>query len=157
MKRVARPLAETAMVYALLGWLYVAACAAFRPEDMSAPITALIPMRRDTFGCLCFAASALCAAGLQVGTGRILAPRPRGTGAADAVVRTAAGYCFLVWAYLCVNSLTHPYTIALRLTHFAAVPTEGATAVSCFLLSIAAFLTLRLRGRGLGSEQDEVV
>jgi hypothetical protein len=153
MKRLARPLAETAMVYGLLGWLYVAASAAFRPDDMSAPITALVPMRRDTFGCLCFATSALCAAGLQIGTGRVLAPRRRGTGAAEAVVRTAAGYTLLVWVYLCVNSLTHPYTIAMRLTHFTAVPTEGATAVACFLLSIAAFLTLRLRLRERGSEE----
>ena len=67
------------------------------------------------------------------------------TGAVDAVLRTVAGYAFLVWFYLCVNSLTHPYTLRMRLTHFAAVPTEGTAAVSCFLLSLAAFLVLRLR------------
>jgi hypothetical protein len=146
MKRLVRPSAETAMVFGLLGWLYVAACAAVRPLEMSMPITALVPMRRDTFGCLCFAVSAVFAGWLQVGTGRLFAPSRRGTSAVDALLRTAAGYALLVWIYLCVNSLTHPYTLGMRLTHFSAVPTEGATAVACFLLSFAAFLALRLRG-----------
>lgn len=80
-----------------------------------------------------------------MGGGRVLTAGRGGGGVANALVRTVAGYCLLVWLYLCVNSITHPYTISTRLTHFAAVPTEGATAVACFLLSLAAFLTVRLR------------
>jgi hypothetical protein len=145
MRHWVRPSLEAAMVYGLLGWIYVAVYAAVRPTEMSTPITALIPIRRDTFGSLCFAVSAMAAAGLQVGTGRVLIRGRRATGAVEAVLRTVAGYAFLVWFYLCVNSLTHPYTLRMRLTHFAAVPTEGTAAVSCFLLSLAAFLVLRLR------------
>lgn len=146
MKRLVRPTVETAMVFGLLGWLYAAACAAVRPQEMSAAVTALVPMRRDTFGCVCFAVSAVSAGWLQVGTGRLFAPGRRGTAAVDALLRTAAGYALLVWVYLCVNSLTHPYTLGMRLTHFSAEPTEGSTAVACFLLALAAFLALRLRG-----------
>jgi hypothetical protein len=134
------------MVFGLLGWLYVAACAAVRPQDMSLPITVLVPLRRDTFGTVCFAVSALCAAGLQIGTGRLLAVRPPGVGVAPALLRTVAGYAGLAWAYLCVNSLTHPATIGVRLTHFSPFPAEGTAATWCFLLCGASFLALRLRG-----------
>jgi hypothetical protein len=52
-------------------------------------------------------------------------------------------YGLLVWAYLAVNSLTHPETMALPLTHFLPWPLEGETAVACFVLSAAAFFILR--------------
>lgn len=150
MRRLLRPAAETAAVYGLLGWIYVAAYAATRPAALSQPISAVLPLRRDTFGCACFAVSAIAALCLQIGTGRVLARRPRGTSATDAALRTATGYALLVWVYLCVNSLTHPDTIGIRLTHFAAEPTEGETAVACYAASAAAFGALRLRGRGPG-------
>lgn len=134
------------MVFGLLGWIYVAACAAARPQDMSLPITALVPLRRDTFGSACFAVSALAAARLQIGTGRLLARSPAGTGVLPAVLRTVVGYCLLAWLYLCINSLTHPATIGLRLTHFCAFPAEGTTAVACYLAAGVAFMALRLLG-----------
>ena len=134
------------MVFGLLGWIYVAFCAATRPQDMSLPITAVLPLRRDTFGSLCFAVSACTAAWLQIGTGRVLPRRPAGSGVLPAVLRTALGYCLLVWAYLCANSLTHPYTIGLRLTHFSAFPAEGTTAVACYLVAAGSFLAVRLLG-----------
>jgi len=138
------------MVFGLLGWLYVAACAATRPQDMSLPITALVPLRRDTFGSACFLLSACAAAWLQVGTGRLFARSSAGTGALSAVLRTVVGYCLLVWLYLCVNSLTHPVTLGLRLTHFSAFPAEGTTAVGCYLAAGAAFVTLRVLGSKRG-------
>jgi hypothetical protein len=134
------------MVFGLLGWIYVAACAAARPQDMSLPITAIVPLRRDTFGALCFVVSACAAVGLQVGTGRPLSRQYPGSGVLTALLRTAVGYGLLVWAYLCVNSLTHPYTIGMRLTHFSAFPAEGTTAVASFLLAAASFFGLRLLG-----------
>lgn len=146
MRRLLRPSAETVMVYGLLGWCYVAICAAARPQDLSEHIAVVLPLRRDTFGCVCFVASAVAAAVLQTGTGRVLVPRRCGVAAADAVLRTTAGYALLVWLYLCTNSLTHPDTIGRRLTHFAPEPTEGTTAVVCFVGSAAAFCALRLRG-----------
>lgn len=142
-----RTAAETALIYGLLGWCYVAVYAVFRPQDLSAPIAAVVPLRRDSFGCLCFAASALAACVLQIRAGGVLPRRRRPATAIDAVLRTVALYALLVWVYLCANSITHPATLAERLTHFAAQPTEGATATFCFPLSAAAFAALRLRGR----------
>lgn len=146
---MARAAAETALLYGLLGWGYAAVCAVFRPQDMSAPITAAFPLRRDTFGCLCFAVSAAGAVALQIGTGRMLPSRRRVPGAAVAVLRTVALYSLFVWAYLCANSITHPATLAERLTHFSAQPTEGATAMLCFPLSAVSFAAARLRGARL--------
>ncbi|WP_059010416.1 hypothetical protein [Streptomyces specialis] len=148
-----RPALEVTAVHGLLGWLYVAAVAAVRPDDLTVPITSLLPLRRDTFGTCCFAASAAAAFALQAGARSPLpwapdrprrAPRP---GPVDAALRTVLAYGLVVWAYLAVNSLTHPETIALRLTHFAPFPTEGATAVACFAASAAALVALRVRIR----------
>jgi hypothetical protein len=58
-------------------------------------------------------------------------------------LRTAFGYGLLVWAYIAVNALTHPETLARPLTHFLPWPLEGDTALACFLLSAVAFLLLR--------------
>jgi hypothetical protein len=149
MRAGVRALAEVALVHGLLGWLYVAAWAAARPGDLSAPVTSLLTLRRDTFGALAFAASAAAAFALQTGRGRpgqSLVPRcPVRSGTVDAALRTVVGYALLVWAYLCVNSLTHPETIGRRLTHFAPLPTEGATAVACYLSSALALFALRVR------------
>ncbi|MFI9270099.1 hypothetical protein ACIGXM_05215 [Kitasatospora sp. NPDC052896] len=140
------PVLDVALVHGLLGWLYVAAWAATRPDTLSGSLTSWLPLRRDTFGALCFAVSALAhlARGLRVER----VPWRRGRGdRTDALLRTLTGYPLLAWAYLCVNSLTHPQTIDRQLTHFAAVPTEGTAAVGCFALSAAALLALRLRAR----------
>lgn len=145
MRAGVRALAEVALVHGLLGWLYVAAWAAARPGDLSAPVTSLLPLRRDTFGALAFAASAVAAFALQTGHGRLWPGRPVRSGTVDAALRTVVGYALLVWAYLCVNSFTHPETIGRRLTHFAPLPTEGATAVACYLGSAVALFTLRVR------------
>ncbi|WP_145909854.1 hypothetical protein [Kitasatospora viridis] len=145
------PLLDVALVHGLLGWLYVAAWAATRPGTLSGELSSWLPLRRDTFGALCFALSA--AAHLVRGLRPAGPPwrdrtRPGPGQPGDrvaAVLRTLVGYPLLVWAYLCVNSLTHPQTIDRQLTHFAPVPTEGTTAVACFALSAAALLALRLR------------
>ncbi|WP_327066253.1 hypothetical protein [Kitasatospora sp. NBC_01302] len=153
LRRPSGPLLDVALVHGLLGWLYVAAWAATRPDTLSGPLTSWLPLRRDTFGAVCFALSAL--AHLTRGLrpqgppwraprgpdGRPGRPRDRLT----AVLRTLVGYPLLLWAYLCVNSLTHPQTIDRQLTHFATVPTEGTAAVGCFAASAVALLALRLR------------
>jgi hypothetical protein len=169
LRQAARPAAETAMVFGLLGWLYVAAVAATRPGSLSEHVAAVLPVRRDTFGAACFLVSALCAFGLRarLGTywlkpppaggpdpadatphppGRPSAPQRRG-GLAEAALRTFVGYALLAWAYLCVNNLTHPQTTGMRLVHFFASPSEGTTAVACF--AAAAVALFLLRGRTL--------
>ena len=146
MRSLTRPLLEVAAFHGLLGWLYVAAAAATRPDSLSLPITAVLPMRRDTFGACCLAVSALAALALQVRGEAHRPRRPLTPGTAAAVLRTVTGYALLVWAYLCVNSLTHPDTIGRRLTHFSPTPAEGTTAVVCFAASAAALLALRTVG-----------
>lgn len=142
-----RAAAEVALVYGLLGWVYVAAYAAVYPRDLSQHIAAVLPLRRDTFGILAFAASAAAAIFLKARTGRVWA---RGWQPARGLVRAVLGvvvvYGLLAWAYLCVNSLTHPWTTPLQLTHFVSWPSEGTTAVASFAASaISLFL---VRGTG---------
>lgn len=149
MNRAPRAAAEVVLIYGLLGWIYVAAYAAAYPRALSVPIAAVVPLRRDTFGALAFAASALAATLLQARTGRLwahLAAPSRGV--TRAVLNTAAGYGLLVWAYLCVNSMTHPWTMPMRLTHFAPWPSEGATAVASFAVSAIALFLVRCADPG---------
>ncbi|MDT3395200.1 hypothetical protein RKE29_00785 [Streptomyces sp. B1866] len=145
MKALARPGLEVVMVHGLLGWLYSAAVAAVHPDSLPGPLTSLLPVRRDTFGACCFAASAAAAFVLQAGPGPLWARLQRRPGPVDAALRTAVGYALLVWGYLVVNSLTHPRTTALPLTHFASFPSEGTAAAWSFAGSAAALLALRAR------------
>lgn len=133
------------MVFGLLGWIYVAAVAAFRPSDLSLHIAAVLPLRRDTFGFGCFVLSALCAFGLRARSGTYWLRLSRRSDAWEAALRTGIGYALLAWAYLCTNSVTHPSTVGLHLTHFYAHPAEGTTAVCCFAAAAAALFALRVR------------
>jgi hypothetical protein len=153
-------LLETVTRYGLLGWLYVAAVAAVHPHYLPGALTHWLPLRRDTFGALCFAASAVGFLLLNVlGDRAGWLPFPAATDEPErrdgsemfrhrllpAVLRTVFGYGLLIWLYVCVNSLTHPETISRQLTHFLAWPLEGDTGSVCFVLSAVAFLLLRMR------------
>jgi hypothetical protein len=140
-----RPAAETLMVAGLLGWVYVALVAVLRPDALSSPITAVLPMRRDTFGALGLTLSFGCAYALRVRTGTFWARRAGRPDAAEAGLAAVGGYAFLVWVYLCLNNLSHPRTPRSRLTHFLEHPSEGTTAVLCFLLLSACLFGLRVR------------
>jgi hypothetical protein len=140
-----RPAAETVMVAGLLGWAYVALIAVLRPDALSEPVTAVLPMRRDTFGALSLALSFGCAFALRAGTGTFWARRDGRPDAAEAGLAAVGGYAFLVWVYLCLNNLVHPWTTGYRLTHFLEHPSEGTTAVLCFLLLSACLFGLRVR------------
>jgi hypothetical protein len=50
-----------------------------------------------------------------------------------------SSYTFLGWAYVAANSVTHPQTLALQLTHFSRWPHEGTFALACFAVSAACF------------------
>jgi len=142
--RRAQAVAEVALVYGLLGWIYVAAYAAAYPHDLSTRIAAAVPMRRDTFGAVAFAASAAAAIVLRARTGRLWERRSApARGLIRAVLNTVAGYGLLVWAYLCVNSMTHPWTMSMQLTHFVPWPSEGSTAVAGFAASAVALFLAR--------------
>ena len=145
MNRRLRAAAEVAVLYGLLGWVYVAAYAAVFPNELNHPIAAVLPLRRDTFGVLAFAASATAATALRARTGYVWTRRRRQAerGWARSLLHTVFGYGLLAWVYLCVNSLTHPWTTGMRLTHFASRPSEGSAAVFGFAASGLALFLLR--------------
>jgi hypothetical protein len=146
MNRRLRAAAEVVALFGLLGWVYVAAYAAVYPNDLNQSITAVLPLRRDTFGILAFGASAVAATALRARTGRLWIRRPRQQperGWARAVLHTVFGYGLLAWVYLCVNSMTHPRTIGMQLTHLVSWPSEGTTAVAGFAASALALFLLR--------------
>lgn len=153
-----RAAAEVTLVHGLLGWIYIAAYAAAFPRDLGQHVAVIVPVRRDTFGVLAFAASSLAAIALQARTGRLWIRRSEPVrGLTQAVLNVVAGYGLLVWAYLCVNSMTHPWTLSMRLTHFVSWPSEGSTAVASFAASaVALFLVRRAvpagRARGYGHD-----
>ncbi len=139
-----RAAAEVALVHGLLGWIYIAAYAAAVPQELSRHVADLVPLRRDTFGALAFAASALAAITLQARTGRLWIRRSEPVrGLWHAVLNAVAGYGLLVWVYLCVNSMTHPWTLSKRLTHFFPWPSEGGTAVASYAASAVALFLVR--------------
>jgi hypothetical protein len=176
MKPRLRAAAEVAVVHGLLGWIYVAALAAVYPNALGQHIAAILPVRRDTFGAAAFAVSALSAVSLQARTGRVWTrggrtgpdrpspdqpgpdqPRldqPRldqsRPGLTRAVLNVVVVYGLLAWAYLCVNSLTHPWSTGIQLTHFVAWPSEGSTAVFCFAASAVALFLVRSAVRAAG-------
>jgi hypothetical protein len=50
---------DTVVVFAALGWGYVAVIAVLHPYQLGIPILSWMPIRRDTFGIVCFAVSAV--------------------------------------------------------------------------------------------------
>ena len=52
-------LIDVAVVFGALGWVYVAVIAVFVPKGLLLPLTEVIPIRRDTFGTVSFAVSAI--------------------------------------------------------------------------------------------------
>ncbi|MEZ0112161.1 nitrate reductase NapE component [Catenulispora sp. EB89] len=145
MRTMYRPAAETLMVAGLLGWAYVALVAVLRPGALSMHIATVLPMRRDTFGAVSLVLSFACAYALRARTGTFWARRAGRPDPAEAGLAAVGGYAFLVWVYLCLNNLSHPRTTGYRLTHFWEHPSEGTTAVLCFLLLTACLFGLRVR------------
>lgn len=144
MKGLSRSLPDVALVHGMLGWLYIAAWAAVRPEGLSGQLSHWLPLRRDTFGVACFGASALAYFILESSPQPLWRRGTRRYGPIGAGLRTLVWYPLLAWAYLSVNSLTHPWTFDQPLTHFATVPSESTTAVLCFAVSAVALLALRM-------------
>jgi hypothetical protein len=55
-----------------------------------------------------------------------------------------AGYAFFGWAYVAANSVTHPATLRLQLTHLSAWPKEGSFGLACFVVSVVCFFLSQL-------------
>jgi D-inositol-3-phosphate glycosyltransferase len=59
---------------------------------------------------------------------------------------TAAIYGLLIWGYIAANSIAHPETLALPLTHFMTWPAEGDTGAALFAVSTFAHFLYRAVG-----------
>jgi hypothetical protein len=136
-----------------LCWLSVCILGSFRPAGLSAPYWSVVPrLRSDTCGIVAFLVVAIC-----IGTSEFLRLRRRGDAvasgprsprqiitlsalaSAEAVAVSATGLVI----YVSVNAVTHPATLDMRATHFAAWPTEGTLRVIALLLCVYSIATLR--------------
>ena len=140
-----------------LCWAGAAALASFRPHLLGLPYWYEIPrLRTDTCGAVAFLATAIClviskylrlrrVAGAAAGPGSGPRPVPAGAGMrlAVAVSETAAVLSAALVAYLSVNAVTHPQTLAIQATHFASWPTEGTLRVLALVVCAVSVGVLR--------------
>lgn len=157
---------RTAWLYASAGFGYVAVSAVFRPGQVGERLWHSLPwLRKDTFGIVCFAVSALsylllglaCRSPVSRETGQaphdLPSPaRPPAArslrSAATPVLATAALYGFAGWAYIACNAIRHPGTLARPLTHLAWWPHEDEFGLGCFVTSLFAYFLLQLSKAG---------
>jgi hypothetical protein len=138
-------LMDTAVVFGLLAWLYVATIGIVRPNDLPLRIVSSIPVRRDTTGIFCIGLSAVAyffREALQP-TGKAGMPNSRSRTIARASLRTLFVYSTMVAIYLMVQTVTHPETLTMQLTHLLNWPTERPALVVALLCSITSFILLR--------------
>jgi hypothetical protein len=142
-----------------LCWASVCLLASFRPADLSAPYWAGLPgLRADTLGITAFLAVAVCLTTSEylrlrrrrdapaAPHGQVGPPAPPAgtvTLLALAASETAAVLATGLVAYLSVNAITHPATLAIHATHLAPWPTEGTLRVAALLLCACSVAVLR--------------
>jgi hypothetical protein len=166
-RRVSRGLVLEALAAGLaygmgLCWLSVCLLASFRPNRLSAPYWLELPgLRSDTAGAAAFACTAVCLVlseylRLRRGSSSL------GVVGGESFTRTTAPFALAVSetvgllgtglvAYLSVNAVTHPETLALQATHLAPWPTEGTLRVVSLLLCASSIAVLRyLRAESIG-------
>lgn len=153
---------DAVVVFGALGWLYVAIIGVVRPNDLPSWIASWIPMRRDTTGIVCFGLSAVAyfLRGMfrpssearmpnlrwQAGGGgdqRATQTRGLSRTGAKASLRTLFVYSTMTLIYLMVQTVTHPETMAMALTHLLSWPTERSVLLLALLCSISSFILLR--------------
>jgi hypothetical protein len=130
---------DTLALFGAAGWLYVAIIAVFRPAQLSQPFAEAVPVRIDTLGIVCFGLSAVA----------YLAREIRTQLGWSAVFRTVFVYSAATAIYLTANSVSHPRTMAMPLTHLLDWPSERAALICALVASISSFyvlqVTMRLR------------
>jgi hypothetical protein len=62
---------------------------------------------------------------------------------AVSLLRTLRLYSTLGVLYIALNSLTHPATLSLHLTHVVSWPSEGTFGIACLAVSFTSTLVLR--------------
>lgn len=161
---------EVASAYLLAEWAVIAATAVARPETLPQEFSGLTPeLRRDTAAAVAFGLSLLCFGCAALLTHRASASHHQragggstgGSGAGRSerslalVRRLAVGavvYGTASWLYISANSLAHPETLLLPLTHLAGHPREDTYGLLCFIVSFLGMLTFQLTS--LRGERD---
>jgi hypothetical protein len=145
-----------------LCWVSTCVVGSFRPGDLANPYWAAIPgLRTDTCGIVAFVVTAICLAVSEYL--RLLrrrgGPRPEPanrTGepiqlGALAIAETAGLLSTVLVAYLSVNAVTHPDTLAMQATHFAPWPTEGTLRVIALVACVCSVCVMRWMQISIGS------
>jgi hypothetical protein len=118
-------------------WAYVAAMAVIAPMYLQINFEAVLPVRTDTIGTLAFAASGGLLWLTGLGTVRRWSDLRYLRGVASAT-RSVAFHAGAAWLYVSGNSISHPATLYLHLTHLFPWPSEGTFAVTCLIVGIIA-------------------
>jgi hypothetical protein len=116
-------------------WAYVAAMAVIAPLYLQLNFEAVLPIRTDTIGTLAFAASGGLLWLTGLGTVRLRSDLRHLRSVASAT-RSVAFHAGAAWLYVSGNSISHPNTLYLHLTHLFGWPSEGTFAVTCFVVGI---------------------
>jgi hypothetical protein len=124
---------ETLALVGALVWAYVAVVAMVYPERLNVPLASWLPLRRDALATLAFAVSVTA----------FVVGQLRRSAARLAVVRTLFVYSAMVSAYLMGNSITHPATMNLPLTHLVSWPLERTVLSGSLICLVASFFALR--------------
>lgn len=133
-------------------WASTCLVASFRPGNLADPYWKYLPdLRTDTCGIAAFAVLAVSLTTSEYL--RLSRGRPRDTdeqivrrdvNAALSVARTVAVLGTTIVAYISVNAVTHPATLALAVTHVLPIPTEGTLRVTALVLVSCAAAVMRL-------------
>ena len=135
-----------------LCWASVCLVASFRPTDLSTPYWKYMPeLRTDTCGIAALLAGTICfttSEYLRLRRRRDGVPgRRRPSGAAALMIRaifeTVATVATGLVIYVSVNSVTHPATLDLPVSHLSARPTEGTVRVAALLLCACSIAVIR--------------
>jgi hypothetical protein len=138
-----------------LCWASTCLVGSFRPAYLARPYwPAIREVRTDTCGIAAVVVSAICLVGSEYLRLRRRHHGTLPTQAADAggqviwlaalaVAETVAVLSTALVAYLSVNAVTHPATLAVQATHLASWPTEGTLRVMALVACICSISVMR--------------
>jgi hypothetical protein len=125
---------ETIALIGALVWAYVAVVAMIYPERLNVPLASWLPIRRDALATLAFAASVTA----------FVVSQSRRSAMPLALGRALFVYSAMVSGYLMGNSITHPATMDLPLTHLVSWPLERTVLSGSLICLVASFFALRV-------------
>jgi hypothetical protein len=125
---------ETVALLGALLWGYVAVVAMVYPDRLPVPLVSWIPLRRDALATLAFAVSVIA----------FFTSQRRRTTLPVVWGRTLFTYSAMVSVYLMGNSITHPATMDLPLTHLVSWPLERTVLCGSLVCLVLSFFVLRV-------------